>query len=240
MKNKKEKILFALTTLLIAAIVTLSVVHWSTIVYLFHEMIYGVAIVKEYVESLGVGGILAISLVIIACFFVPVISSVPVQLASVITYGLFFGVVHVILSVFIASQLVFLFTRCIHIFQSPKRRAKRQEMEEKIRNSKRSITQFVILSYAAPFIPFLLIHVVAAVSGMKWWKYSLITFLGPLADILMTLWIGQKVTSASSPVTSFVVLMILITCVSLSLIFKNKIIDAIFTPKKKEKISHGE
>ena len=56
----------------------------------------------------------------------------------------------------------------------------------------------------------------------------------------MTLWIGQKVTSASSPVTSFVVLILLITCVSLSLIFKNKIIDAIFTPKKKEKISHGE
>lgn len=240
MKNKKEKVLFALTALLITAIVTLSVIHWSTIVYLFHEMIYGVAIVKEYVESLGAGGILAISLVIIACFFVPVISSVPVQLASVITYGLFFGVVHTMLSVFIASQLVFLFTRCIRVFQSPKRRAKRQEMEEKIRNSKRSITQFVILSYVAPFIPFLLIHVVAAVSGMKWWKYSLITFVGPLADILMTLWIGEKVTSASSPVISFTVLVILITCVSLSLIFKNKIIDAIFTPNEEESSAYGK
>jgi len=240
MKNKKEKVLFALTALLITTIVTLSVIHWSTIVYLFHEMIYGVAIVKEYVESLGAGGILAISLVIIACFFVPVISSVPVQLASVITYGLFFGVVHTMLSVFVASQLVFLFTRCIRIFQSPKRRAKRQEMEEKIRNSKRSITQFVILSYVAPFIPFLLIHVVAAVSGMKWWKYSLITFVGPLADILMTLWIGEKVTSASSPVISFTVLVILITCVSLSLIFKNKIIDAIFTPNEEESSAYGK
>ena len=240
MKNKKEKVLFALTALLITAIVTLSVIHWSTIVYLFHEMIYGVAIVKEYVESLGAGGVLAISLVIIACFFVPVISSVPVQLASVITYGLFFGVVHTMLSVFVASQLVFLFTRCIRIFQSPKRRAKRQEMEEKIRNSKRSITQFVILSYVAPFIPFLLIHVVAAVSGMKWWKYSLITFVGPLADILITLWIGEKVTSASSPVISFTVLVILITCVSLSLIFKNKIIDAIFTPNEEESSAYGK
>ena len=166
--------------------------------------------------------------------FFPVISSIPVQLASVVAYGLPCAIVHVTLSVFVASQLVFLFTRCIRIFQSPKRRAKRQEMEEKIRNSKRSITQFVILSYAAPFIPFLLIHVVAAVSGMKWWKYALITLLGPLPDIVVTLWAGVKITTSSSPLTSYIILLVIIVCVVASIAYKEKIIDFIFAPKEKK------
>ncbi len=235
MKNKKEKLLVLLTLLIVLAIVIFSIVNWSAIVYLFKEMIAGVSIVKEYVRSLGLAGILSISVIIIVCFFFPVISSVPIQLASSVTYGLPFGFIHVVLSVFVASQLAFLFTRCVRVFQSQKQRQKQLEMEETINSSSRSILYFLFLAYLAPFVPFMLIHTVAANSGMKWWKYSLVTLIGPMPDVIVTLWLGEKVTSASSPTVSFVVLLIIISCVVLSLIYKEKIVDFIFKPKKGDK-----
>lgn len=231
-KSKKEKCLILLTAVILIAVSVFAALNWTTIVDLFRQMVAGVAIVKEYVLSLGIVGVLSISLLIIVCFFCPVISSIPLQVTSSISYGLPFGVVHVVLSVFLASQLVFLFTRVIRVFQSPKRKEKQRLMEEKIRNSNRSILFFMVLAYLAPFIPFLLIHAVAANSGMKWWKYSLVTLLGPIPDVVVTLWLGTKITTTSSPITSFLMLLFVIVCVVLSLIYKEKMIDLIFTPKK--------
>ena len=107
-------------------------------------------------------------------------------------------------------------------------------MEEKIKNSKRSIYVFLFLAYLAPFVPFLLIHTVAAGSGMKWWKYALITLLGPLPDIVVTLWAGVKITTSSSPLTSYIILLVIIVCVVCSIAYKEKIIDFIFAPKEKK------
>ena len=169
-----------------------------------------------------------------------VISSIPVQLASVVAYGLPCAIVHVSLSVFVASQISFLLVRCFRVFQSPKQKKKQQEMEEKIRNSRRSIMTFIVLAYLAPFVPFLLIHIVAANSGMKWWKYALVTLLGPIPDIVTTLYLGAKIATTSSPVTSLVVLLLVIGCISLSMIYKEKIIDWVFAPKKESEDTHGE
>ena len=74
---------------------------------------------------------------------------------------------------------------------------------------------------------------------MKWWKYSLITLLGPLPDIIITLWLGVKVTS-SSPVVSYIILMIIITCVVLSMIYKEKLVNLIFAPKKEVNNDNGQ
>ena len=169
-----------------------------------------------------------------------VISSIPVQLASVVAYGLPCAIVHVSLSVFVASQISFLLVRCFRVFQSPKQKKKQQEMEEKIRNSRRSIMAFIVLAYLVPFVPFLLIHIVAANSGMKWWKYALVTLLGPIPDIVTTLYLGAKIATTSSPVTSLVVLLLVIGCISLSMIYKEKIIDWVFAPKKESEDTHGE
>lgn len=239
-KNKKEKILLCFAAIVIVAITIFSILNWDIIIHLFKEMVTGVSIVKEYVLSLGVSGVLSISFIIIVCFFFPVISSVPVQLASTVSYGLPLSIIHVMLSVFIASQLAFLFTRVIRVFQSEKQRKKQLEMEEKIRNSNRSILTFLFLAYLAPFIPFMLIHIVAANSGMKWWKYALVTLIGPLPDIVVTLWLGEKVTTSSSPIVSYSILLVIIICVALSLIYKEKIVDLIFTPKLKEKKANGK
>ncbi len=233
-KNKKEKFLIAVAGVILLAVIVFAALNWATIVDLFRQMVTGVAIVKEYVLSLGIVGVLSISLLIIVCFFFPVISSIPLQITSSISYGLPFGIVHVVISVFLASQLIFLFTRVIRVFQSEKKKEKRRLMEEKIKNSNRSILFFMVLAYLAPFIPFLLIHTVAANSGMKWWKYSLVTLLGPIPDVVVTLWLGTKITTTSSPVVSFLTLLFVIVCVVFALIYREKMIDLIFTPKKED------
>jgi len=206
--------------------------NWETIVFLFKQITTGADIVKEYVEGLGILGIFCISLVIIICFFFPIISSVPIQLASAVTYGLTNATIHVALSIFVASQLIFLFTTTIRVFSSKKRIEKRKELEAKIKNSKRSIFSFIILAYLLPFVPFFLIHMVAANSGMRWWKYTLVTLLGPLPDIIVTLWVGVKITmGATNPILSYVLLLVILASVILSIVFKERVINFIFKPK---------
>ena len=238
--SKKEKYLLLITVIVLAAIATFAVWNWSSFLRLFQEMVSGVEIVRENILDMGLAGVLIISLIIVICFFFPVISSIPVQLASVVAYGLPFAIAHVSLSVFIASQIAFLLVRCFRVFQSPKQRKKQEEMEAKIRNSKRSILTFLVLAYLAPFVPFMLIHIVAANSGMRWWKYALVTLLGPLPDVVVTLFLGSKIATTTSPVTSLIVLLLVIGCVSLSLIYKGKIIDWIFLSKEEREKANGK
>ena len=235
MTNKKEKAVLIITAIVLTALIIFSIINWSTISYLFKQISSGTVVVKEYVLSLGITGIIAISVVIIACFFFPVLSSVPIQLTSAVSYGLWFGMLHVALSVFIASQIAFLLTKSSLFLSSKKKREEHKLMEEKIKNSKRSIYYFLFLAYLAPFVPFMIIHMIAADSGMKWWKYAIITLLGPLPDIVITLWAGVKITSSSSPIVSYIILVVIITIIVLTLIYKNKLVDLIFTPKEKSK-----
>lgn len=235
MGNKKERLIIAFTTLILIAVIIFSIFNWSTITYLFNQVSSGTVVVKEYLLSLGITGVIAMSVVMIACFFFPVLSSVPIQLASAISYGLWGGLIHVSLSIFMASQLAFLLTKSTLALSSKKKKEEHRLMEEKIKNSKRSIYYFLFLAYLAPFVPFLVIHMVAADSGMKWWKYALITFFGPIPDIIITLWAGVKITTSSSPIVSYIILLVIITIVILSMIYKKKLVDLIFTPKEKNK-----
>jgi uncharacterized membrane protein YdjX (TVP38/TMEM64 family) len=234
MRSKKERLILSFTALILIGILVFSIFEWEIISYLFKQVVSGASIVKDYVLSLGVLGASAITLVIVVLFLFPIISSVPVQLASAVSYGLPLGVLHVSLSIFLASQLAFLFTRSAVLLSSEKRRKEHLLMEEKIKNSKRSIYVFLFLAYLAPFVPFLLIHTVAASSGMKWWKYALITLLGPLPDVVITLWAGVKITTSSSPLTSYIILLVIIVCVVVSIAYKDRIIDFIFAPKEKK------
>ena len=234
MKNNKEKILIILTACIVTVLVTFSIIFWDTIKYLFTQMTAGVEIVKDYVLSLGIVGFIAISLIIIVCFFFPFISSVPLQLTSAVSYGLIPGIIHVSLSIFIASQLLFLFSKSSLFLSSKKKREEHRLMEEKIKNSNVNVIWFILLAYILPFVPFLVIHMVAVESGLKWWKYALITFLGPIPDIIITLWAGVKITTSSSPIISYVILVAILVIVVLSMIYKNKMIDLVFTPKDKK------
>ena len=234
MSNKKERAILIITALALTTIVVFSLFNWSTVSYLFKQVSSGAGEVKEYVLSLGITGVIAMSIVIIVCFFFPFISSVPIQLTSAVSYGLWFGLLHVACSIFIASQLAFLFTKSTLVLSSKKKKEEHRLMEEKIKNSKRSIYFFLFLAYAAPFIPFLVIHMIAADSGMKWWKYALVTLIGPLPDIITTLWAGVKITTSSSPIVSYIILVVIIAIVILSMVYKKKMVDWIFTPKEKK------
>lgn len=234
MTTKKEKAIIIITALILTAIILLSIFNWDTIIHLFQLISKGADEVQEYVQSLGILGVIAMSLVMLLCFFFPFISSVVIQLASAVCYGFLFALVHVTVSIFIASQLVFLFSKSTLFLSSKKHRENHKLMEEKIKNSKRSIYYFLFVAYLAPFVPFLVIHMVAANSGMKWWKYALVTLLGPIPDIVITLWLGVKITSASTPIFTYVILLVIIVIVVLSMIYKNKLVDLIFTPKEKK------
>lgn len=235
MTNKKEKIIIIITAIILTAIVIFSIFNWDTIIFLFKQISSGTVVVKEYVLSLGITGILAMTVVMIICFFFPVLSSIPIQLTSAVSYGLWFATLHVALSIFIASQIAFLLTKSSIFLSSKKKKEEQRIMEEKIKNSKRSIYYFLFLAYLAPFVPFLLIHVIAAGSGIKWWKYALITLFGPLPDIIITLWAGVKITSSSSPIVSFILLVVIIAIIVLTFVYKNKLVDLIFAPKEKKK-----
>ncbi|MBR5192275.1 MAG: TVP38/TMEM64 family protein [Clostridia bacterium] len=235
MSNKKEIAIIITTAVVLTALIIFSIINWETIVFLFNQVATGADIVQDYVLSLGVVGIIAMAIVMIVCFFFPFVSPLPIELASAVSYGLGFGFIHVTLSIFIASQLAFLFTKSTLFLSSKKKREEHRLMEEKIKNSKRSIYYFLFLAYLAPFVPFLVIHMVAADSGMKWWKYALITLFGPMPDIIITLWAGVKITTSSSPILSYIILVVIIVIVILSMVFKNKLVDWIFTPKEKNK-----
>lgn len=235
MTNKKEKAIICTMVVILTALITFSIFNWNVIVHLFKELSSDIAIVKEYVLSLGITGFIAMSIVIIICFFFPFISSVPIQLTSAVSYGLWYGFIHVSLSIFTASQLVFLFTKSTLFLSSKKKKEEHRLMEEKIKNSKRSIYSFLFLAYLAPFVPFLIIHMIAADSGIKWWKYALVTLFGPAPDIIVTLWAGVKITTSSSPIVSYAILLLIIVIVVLSILYKDKFVDLIFTPKEKNK-----
>ena len=141
--TKKEKSIIIITGSLLAAVIIFSIFNWSTIAYLFKEVASGTVVVKDYVLSLGITGVIAMSIVMIVCFFFPFLSSVPIQLTSAISYGLWGGLIHVTLSIFIASQLAFLFTKTTLVLSSPKKKEEQRLMEEKIKNSKRSIYYFL-------------------------------------------------------------------------------------------------
>ena len=147
MSNKKEKAIIIITAIILTALIIFSIFNWDTIIYLFKQVSSGAVVVKEYVLSLGITGVIAMTIIMIVCFFFPFISSVPIQLTSAISYGLWFGLVHVTLSVFIASQLAFLFTKSTLFLSSNKKREEHRLMEEKIKNSKRSIYYFLFLAY---------------------------------------------------------------------------------------------
>ena len=122
MDNRKEGLIITFTTIILITVIIFSILNWNTITYLFNQVSSGTVAVKEYVLSLGVTGVIAMTVVMIVCFFFPFLSSVPIQLTSAVSYGLFWGFVHVSLSIFMASQLAFLLTKSTLALSSKKKK----------------------------------------------------------------------------------------------------------------------
>ncbi|MCI5745456.1 MAG: VTT domain-containing protein [Erysipelotrichaceae bacterium] len=229
--KKLDIFLLALTILIFAFIIFFCIFNWHLVIDLLNVIINGKDVVKDYMAQFNFVGVIAISLLIIFCFFFPFFSSLPLQIICLFSYGYIKGSIIVSLSIAIASQLLFILQKNMKSFIfSKKQKEKQRKIEERIKNSKRNINAVMALLYVIPCIPFLIISSIACRSNMKWWKYTLFTFLGPIPEVFVTLFLGEKVTSASSPILSFIILVFMILLVVLSLIFKDKLIYFIFKP----------
>lgn len=230
--TKRDIILLITSGVVLTIMIILGILYKDVVFDLFKKIISGTEIMTDYIRDLGWIGIMAMMLIIIICFFFPFISSVPVQLACGLTYGLFWGTVIVSLSFAIASQLLYLFKQNFKLIESQKRREKQIALEEKIKNSHRGIIKTMFIAYLVPFIPFLIISNVAA-SGLKYPKYFLFTTFGPILEVIVTLYLGQTLLKVS-PIASVISLIFIILIVILSIVFNDKIVDFVFVERKKE------
>lgn len=230
--TKRNIALLIITAFMILGIIIFCIANWQVVYKLFHAVIEGTDIMKDYILNLGWIGIVACMVLMIICFFFPFISSLPVQIAVGITYGIGKGGLIIIASFAIASQLLFLFKQDAKIFYSKKKLIKQKELAEKIKNSSRGIDEAMLIAYIVPFIPFLLISNVAS-SGLKYWKYSLYTTFGPIPEVIVTVYLGSALLN-KSPIASIISLIIIIAIVILSIVYNDEIIDFIFVKKKKE------
>ena len=197
------------------------------------DLISGAEIAGEYIRDLGILGIIGMILIIILCFFFPFISSLPIQIAAGLAYGLWWGSLIVSIAFALASQLLYLLKRNTKIFYSEKQLKKEEELRARIEGSKLGIVYALIIAYIVPCIPFLLISRVA-LQGLKYPKYTLFTVVGPIGEVLVTLYLGKKLVS-TSPLASIITLVIMIIIVVLSIVFNDKIVDFIFRPRKEKK-----
>ncbi len=235
--TKKDKTLLIISAIILVTVTVFLAVFWDTAYSILEKMLSGVDLVEDYIKSFGIVGIIIMMLIIIVFFFFPVISSMPIQIACGITYGIFGGGAIVLLALFIATQLLYLFRQNLKVFSSPKQIRKRQELEKMIKESDRNIYFALILAYLLPAVPFLVISNLAA-SGLKYWKYTLVTVLGMIPDILVTIFLGEKLLS-SSPIASIITLIAIIVIITLSIIFNDKLVAWVFAPKKK-KVENSE
>ncbi len=242
MKKKKltlkDKILLSVSATILVALIAFLIAFWDTAYYLLEQMISGVEFVQEYILSFGITGIIAMMLIIIICFFFPFISSMPIQIACGITYGLFAGSAIVLVAMFISTQLLYLFRQNLRIFSSPIQVERRLALEKMIKESDRNIYFALIIAYLLPGIPFIVISNLAA-SGLKYARYTLVTVLGMIPDILVTIFLGEKLLS-SSPVASMITLLAIVVIIILSVVFNGKLVQLIFAPKKKKNDSENK
>ncbi len=228
----KDKLLLSLSALILVAI-AIFLIRYRNIAYsLAEKMLRGVDLVEEYIHSLGLIGITIMILIMIFCFFFPMISSIPVQIACGITYGILGGSAIAMLALILATQLLYLFRQNLKVFSSPKQIQKRKELEKMIAESDRNLYFALLIAYLLPAVPYLVISNLAA-SGLNYRKYTLVTVLGMIPDLVCTIFLGEKMLS-TSPIASIITLIVMVIVITLSIIFNDKLLTWVFAPKKKK------
>lgn len=233
-KTPKRKVLAmpVITIVVLTALFVSCAVYWNVVSVLFTKLFQGKSLVKEFVLGLGVGGGVGIFTLVCLLYFFPVVSSLPLQVTAGISYGALLGSLLVAVALGLSAQIVFLFDKNIKLLnRSPKKVAARLEMKRKIENSGRNMAWVLILAYIVPGIPFVLIALVAVSGNLKWRTFTFITFFGQLFDVFTTIFLGNAVLE-SSETASGIILAVIIFIVTMSLIFKNKIVDFVFSPRK--------
>ncbi|MDE7454247.1 MAG: VTT domain-containing protein [Clostridia bacterium] len=231
--RKRDIAILVVTIAILLAIALLCAFNWPLVANLFDLIVRGKTVVQDYVLSFGILGEIIIAIMLLFCFFFPFISSLPLQILCVISYGVVHATILISIVLALASQLLYLLEKNFKtFFYTKKQHQKQEDIEARIKNSSRNINWVMVLLYIVPCIPFLVISSIACRSNMKWWKYTLFTAIGPIPEVIVTLVLGDQLTSNTSPVWSMIVLVVMIAIVILSLVFKDKMIYWIFKPQK--------
>lgn len=228
--RKRDLTLLIVTVAILSAIALFAILNWSTLITFIKMLLEKTDLVKDFIRSFGFPGKLVLFLIIVACFFFPVISSLPAQVALGLAYGLFEGSIIVSLAFFTAAQIYYLIRKDMRIL-SKRKKKKDAKIKEMIANSDVNIHFAMVLSYVFPFIPFIIISGLAYDGLKKYWQYFLYTLFGPVGEVVFTLFVGEKLLN-SSPIATFITLIFIIIVVFLSIVFKDKMIEFIFRPKK--------
>lgn len=229
----KDKALLCALAVVVAVIVTFVLIYWDDCYTLLMDLIKnGTPAAREYIQSFGWVGVILIGFCVILCFFVPILPSALFQLTAGIAYGWWKGTILCVVAFALASQLLWLFRKNILIFSGEKTKQKSEKIRQQIQESKLGIHRAMIVSYAVPFIPFLLISSLA-VEGLNYKHYTFYTTLGPVGEVLITILMGEAMLN-SSPVASVIAMLFLICVIVLSFAFKQRIINFLFRPREKK------
>lgn len=106
--KKKDIVILVVTIAILLAIALLCAFNWSLVVNLFDLVVKGKTVVQEYVLSFGIWGEIVILIMMLFCFFFPFISSLPLQILCVVSYGIWHATLLISIELALASQLLFL------------------------------------------------------------------------------------------------------------------------------------
>lgn len=232
--NRRKVLIYSAFIMVTIAIAVILIVFWQQFLHILSGFVMQerYSSIGDYVREYGYQGIIIIGALQIFQVIITVVPSEPVQLAAGVCYGPFWGSLLCLTGVIIGSQILFLFTRnAQYIYRSQKKRRRQEELKQKIENSNKNLIWMLLLMYISPAIPFGLICIIISTIGLKWWKYTLVTAIGPVIPIVFSVFIGSKVVS-SSPQGSAVMMIVIVLIVLFVLFNRHRMVALMFRPKR--------
>ena len=170
--------------------------------------------VQEHLSGLGIRGQVTLSILAMLQVVAMVLPAEPVQVVSGLTFGFGVGVLICIIGVIVGNTIIYVLYRIYgNSLRSYFDRNLEVDMESAASSHKVMLVIFIL--YFLPAIPYGMICFLAAMLGMRYHRYIVITTLGAIPSVCIGVGLGDLVLSSSWGVSIavFAVLMILLVVV---------------------------
>ena len=196
--TKQEKIYMIIRVSLFFIII--GIMAWVTIAIIpfikdLADPVYRVEF-KEYIDSLGIKGVLLLLGIEVLQIVVAVIPGQPTEILSGMLYGNVGGILISLLGIFIGTTIVFFLVRklgtdFIQLFFS-------KEAVEKIKNSKifknpQKFELLMFIIFVIPFIPKDIFIYLGGISPVRAKRFLPIATLGRLPGLIIAVYMGDKI-----------------------------------------------
>ena len=200
--TKQEKIYMIIRVSLFFIII--GIMAWVTIAIIpfikdLADPVYRVEF-KEYIDSLGIKGVLLLLGIEVLQIVVAVIPGQPTEILSGMLYGNVGGILISLLGIFIGTTIVFFLVRklgtdFIQLFFS-------KEAVEKIKNSKifknpQKFELLMFIIFVIPFIPKDIFIYLGGISPVRAKRFLPIATLGRLPGLIIAVYMGDKIYQAN-------------------------------------------